>query len=49
LRRQTEPDDLYTRGDGSDLFQRTASRLMEMRSEGYLLARWQGREREAVL
>ncbi len=46
---EAEPDDLYTRGDGSDLFQRTASRLMEMRSEGYLLARWQGREREAVL
>lgn len=31
-----EPDDLYVRGDGADLFARTASRLMEMRSEAYL-------------
>jgi cell division protein ZapE len=31
-----EPDALYTEGDGADLFRRTASRLMEMRSEGYL-------------
>jgi len=34
-----EPDALYPEGDGSDLFQRTASRLMEMRSEGYLAKR----------
>ncbi len=31
-----EPDRLYPVGDGADLFQRTASRLMEMRSEAYL-------------
>ena len=31
-----EPDHLYIRGDGADLFERTASRLMEMRSEAYL-------------
>jgi cell division protein ZapE len=34
-----EPDRLYTAGDGADLFQRTASRLMEMRSESYLAGR----------
>lgn len=34
-----EPDDLYQRGEGADLFVRTASRLMEMRSEGYLADR----------
>jgi len=32
-----EPDALYPEGDGAELFQRTASRLMEMRSEDYLL------------
>ncbi len=31
-----EPDGLYPAGDGAELFLRTASRLMEMRSEGYL-------------
>jgi cell division protein ZapE len=31
-----EPDDLYPDGDGSQLFERTASRLTEMRSEAYL-------------
>jgi cell division protein ZapE len=31
-----EPDELYVSGDGSDLFERTASRLIEMRSEAYL-------------
>lgn len=31
-----EPDQLYPRGDGSFEFQRTASRLAEMRSESYL-------------
>ncbi len=33
---EAEPDHLYVRGDGADLFERTASRLMEMRSEAYL-------------
>ena len=36
LAADAEPDDLYRAGDGSDLFARTASRLTEMRSEGYL-------------
>ncbi len=31
-----EPGALYPSGHGADLFERTASRLMEMRSEGYL-------------
>jgi cell division protein ZapE len=31
-----EPDELYRAGDGAELFQRTASRLMEMRTEDYL-------------
>ena len=31
-----EPDALYSEGDGSFEFQRTASRLMEMRTENYL-------------
>lgn len=34
-----EPDRLYVAGDGADLFERTVSRLMEMRSEAYLSAR----------
>ncbi|HZA00899.1 MAG TPA: cell division protein ZapE [Hyphomicrobiaceae bacterium] len=34
-----EPGALYPSGDGADLFQRTASRLMEMRSAGYLASR----------
>ncbi len=34
-----QPDDLYVSGDGSDLFTRTASRLMEMRSEDYVAHR----------
>lgn len=34
-----EPDRLYPEGDGAILFERTASRLMEMRSEAYLLDR----------
>lgn len=33
------PDQLYPAGDGADLFVRTASRLMEMRSEAYVAAR----------
>lgn len=36
---ETEPHSLYKEGDGADLFQRTASRLVEMRSEGYLASR----------
>jgi cell division protein ZapE len=40
-----EPDALYPRGDGSDLFQRTASRLTEMRSEAYLAGHSGGRAR----
>lgn len=38
---EAEPDDLYPTGDGSDLFERTASRLMEMRSPTYLAEREQ--------
>jgi len=34
-----EPHALYERGDGADLFARTASRLIEMRSEAYLAGR----------
>jgi len=34
-----EPDRIYTAGDGAELFQRTASRLFEMRSETYLHGR----------
>ncbi|PWE18240.1 cell division protein ZapE [Marinicauda salina] len=33
-----EPDDLYREGDGAFEFQRTASRLMEMRTHDYLAA-----------
>src|SRR5262249_10125463 len=33
---EAEPDQLYPAGDGAVLFERTASRLMEMRSEAYL-------------
>ncbi|MEQ1650937.1 MAG: cell division protein ZapE [Hyphomicrobium sp.] len=33
---EAEPDKLYPSGQGADLFERTASRLMEMRSEDYL-------------
>lgn len=35
---EADPPELYRRGDGADLFERTASRLMEMRSEAYLTA-----------
>ena len=35
---EAEPDALYPAGDGSEAFQRTASRLMEMRSRDYLEA-----------
>ncbi|MGB6317427.1 MAG: cell division protein ZapE [Litorimonas sp.] len=33
---ETEPSDLYVTGDGAFEFERTASRLIEMRSEAYL-------------
>ena len=36
---EVEPQDLYNDGDGSFEFDRTASRLIEMRSEEYLAAR----------
>ena len=31
-----EPDDLYPKGDGSFEFERTASRLQEMRSAAWM-------------
>jgi cell division protein ZapE len=34
-----EPAALYVAGDGAQLFERTVSRLMEMRTEGYLAGR----------
>jgi len=40
---EAEPDTLYLKGDGADLFHRTASRLVEMRSEAYLETREQRR------
>ena len=36
---EAEPIDLYADGDGAASFARTASRLMEMRSEAYLAQR----------
>lgn len=36
---EAEPDKLYPSGDGAEAFQRTASRLTEMRSEAFLRAR----------
>jgi cell division protein ZapE len=36
---EAEPDGLYPKGDGAELFRRTASRLTEMRSEAYLAGR----------
>ena len=38
-----EPHNLYPKGDGADLFARTASRLTEMRSESYLAGHSGGR------
>jgi cell division protein ZapE len=35
----SEPNELYATGDGAFLFERTVSRLTEMRTEGYLTAR----------
>lgn len=40
-----EPQALYPEGSGSELFERTASRLMEMRSEAYLVGHSGGRAR----
>ncbi|WP_415072051.1 cell division protein ZapE [Hyphomicrobium sp.] len=40
-----EPSGLYPKGDGADLFERTASRLTEMRSEAYLAGHSGGRSR----
>ena len=34
-----EPGGIYPEGDGADLFERTESRLIEMRSDEYLAAR----------
>ncbi|ACT59936.1 cell division protein ZapE [Hirschia baltica] len=45
LSAEAEPDDLYPEGDGAFEFERTASRLHEMRSKDYLAA---GRSEEAV-
>ena len=39
-----EPDELYPAGDVQFLFERTASRLTEMRSEGYLAGSQGSRE-----
>ena len=36
---EAEPDQLYRAGDGADLFARTASRLMEMRSDAFVAGR----------
>lgn len=36
---EAEPKDLYPRGDGSFAFERTVSRLMEMRSQSWLAGR----------
>ena len=41
-----EPDDLYPRGDGAFEFERTASRLMEMRTNDYLAAAHETPERK---
>ena len=40
-----EPQALYTQGDGAAAFQRTASRLLEMRSPEYLAAAGPERDR----
>jgi cell division protein ZapE len=40
-----EPSALYRKGDGAELFERTASRLTEMRSEAYLAGHSGGRSR----
>lgn len=43
---EAEPDALYPEGDGAEHFQRTASRLTEMRSEAYLRAKHGGGARQ---
>ncbi len=43
-----EPDELFVSGDGADLFERTASRLTEMRSEAYLADRHSRRAQEPL-
>jgi len=43
---EAEPDALYPSGDGADHFERTASRLMEMRSDSYMAGRRASRERD---
>jgi cell division protein ZapE len=43
-----EPEELFVRGDGADLFERTASRLVEMRSEAYLADRHSRRAQEPL-
>ncbi|MET1046686.1 MAG: AFG1/ZapE family ATPase, partial [Hyphomicrobium sp.] len=40
-----EPSALYPKGDGADLFERTASRLTEMRSQAYISGHYGGRRR----
>jgi cell division protein ZapE len=42
---EAEPSALYPKGPGADLFERTASRLTEMRSEAYLAGHSGGRSR----
>jgi cell division protein ZapE len=44
----TEPDAIYPAGDEAFLFERTASRLIEMRSEAYLASRADRKISEAV-
>jgi cell division protein ZapE len=43
-----EPDELYAAGDGAFLFERTVSRLTEMRTEGYLAGRDQRQHHKAL-
>ncbi len=44
---QAEPEALYRAGDGAEHFERTASRLMEMRQPHYLVQTLKGRDRWA--
>ncbi len=44
----TEPDHIYLQGDEAFLFERTASRLIEMRSQDYLNSRDERRKIEAA-
>ena len=43
-----EPDELFVKGDGAELFERTASRLTEMRSATYLADRHSRRAQEPL-